>query len=155
MCPPSLRDSLSDQGSAVGGGGGGKQAEQVLLVEDDVAMVHTLECYFANRGLVLVEASTIAEAKRLFAAHPGWRLVISDFHLPDGNGWEFCCWVRRQGTEQPPFLLISGAPTAAGYAAQVEFLAKPFSIGQLDRSVGTLLRPVGRLERELTNQSEA
>jgi DNA-binding response OmpR family regulator len=153
MPASTLRDSLSDQGSI--GGGGRNERQRVLIVEDDTAMARTLECYFANRELVVVEAATIGDAKRLYGVHAAWSLVISDFHLPDGNGWDFCCWIRRQSTEPTPFLLISGAPNATGYATQVEFLAKPFSIAQLDCVVGKLLGAPARQGSEVGNQSEA
>jgi DNA-binding NtrC family response regulator len=153
MPAPTLRDSLSDQGSV--GGGGDSQQQRVLIVEDDAAMVRTLECYFANRGLIAVEASTISDAKRLYPKQSEWSLVISDFHLPDGNGWDLCCWIRRQSTEPTPFLLISGAPNATGYATQVEFLAKPFSIDQLDGIVGKLLGSPVRQDAAVGNRSEA
>jgi DNA-binding response OmpR family regulator len=152
MSSPTLRDSLSDQGSV---GGGDSLRQRVLIVEDDAAMVRTLECYFANRGIIAVEAPTVGDAKRLYAVQAAWHLVISDFHLPDGNGWDLCCWIRRQSTAPTPFLLISGAPNATGYATQVEFLAKPFSIAQLDRIVGKLLGAPVRQDSELSNRSEA
>lgn len=155
MLAPMLRDSLSDQGSAVGGGSGEVRPDRVLVVEDDPAMVRTLECYFANRRLLVVDASTIADAKRLYSEHRHWSLVISDFHLPDGSGWDFCGWLRRQSGDVAPFLLISGAAAATGFATQVAFLAKPFSIGQLDRAVGALLAPSRRFDRELSKQTEA
>jgi DNA-binding NtrC family response regulator len=132
-----LRDSLPDQEMTSDGGGAG--VEQLLLVEDDEAMVRALECYFTTLGLQVVSAATIATAKRYYHGRGRWALVISDYHLPDGNGWEFRCWIREQGPVGPPFLLVSGAAAAAAYANQVSFLAKPFSVSQLDRHVEDLL----------------
>ena len=57
------------------------------------------------RTLVLhVAAGTsIADAKMFFHRRKAWALVMADYHLPDGNGWDLCCWVRAQPGDPPPF----------------------------------------------------
>lgn len=131
-----LRDSLPDHDAILEGGGA---REHVLLVEDDIAMVQALECYFRSGGLQAVTATTVAAAKRCFDTYCDWVLVVSDFHLPDGTGWELCRWIRQHACPPPPFLLISGAAGADAYASQVSFLAKPFTVAQLDQSVDQLI----------------
>lgn len=131
-----LCESLSEH---VPGSGGGGDANHLLLVDDDPQMVRTLEYYFARRGFRVMEAGTLAAAKAMYARHDAWSLVISDFHLPDGNGWELCRWIREQSVSAPPLLLISGAAVAANYTANVDFLPKPFSVQQLEARVAALV----------------
>lgn len=142
MCATALCDSLPSH-DLVGGGGRGPMP--LLIVDDDVAMRRTLTYYFRARGYVAYEAGTLADAKSAFAAAAGWALVVADNTLPDGTGWELCCWIRACARPAPPFLLISGSPGASALAGEVDFLAKPFSVDELTRRVGVLMgRPDGR-----------
>ncbi len=133
-----LCESLPEHGLS-SGGGRDANGQRLLLVDDDAPMVRTLEYYFERRGFEVVGVATVAAAKVSFSTRAPWTLVISDYHLPDGNGWELCCWVREQAKATPPFLLISGSATAEVYAAKVDFLAKPFSMQQLEMRVVSLL----------------
>lgn len=130
-----LCESLSEHGPCSGGDGGEKR---LLLVDDDEHMVHTLEYYFVRRGFQVTVAGTVAAAKAMYARHAGWSLVVSDYHLPDGNGWEFYRWICERPAAVAPFLLISGASVAATHAAAVDFLAKPFSVQQLEARLAAL-----------------
>ena len=134
-----LRALMPDPGMTLGAGGTDCSSRRLLLVDDDLPMLHTLGCYFAQRGFNVMTAATITEAKRRLLDRGDWCLIISDLHLPDGTGWEFFCWLRDRGGIRSPFLLISGATEATIYASQVNFLAKPFSINQLDSCVRSLL----------------
>jgi DNA-binding response OmpR family regulator len=146
MSAPFLCESLSEHGPCSGGDGGERR---LLLVDDDEHMVHTLEYYFVRRGFQVTVAATVAAAKAMYTRHAAWSLVISDYHLPDGNGWDFYRWIREGAPAAPPFLLISGAAVAATRAADVDFLAKPFSVHQLEARVATLIssRPDGAVDR--------
>lgn len=102
----------------------------LLVLDDDEAMLRTLTYYFENLGFHVAPAATVGEATSLFQRRKNWTMVISDYDLPDGNGWEFCCWIRRQPGAPPPFLLISGG-FAGAPPPEVEFLAKPFALEDL------------------------
>lgn len=138
MFAPLLRDSLPDSGPAVDSGAAGAPG-RLLLVDDDEHMIRTLGYYFEKRGFHVVAVATVAAAQTAFSRYPGWTLVIADYHLPDGNGWQLCCWIRSQNRGAPPFLLISGAATAQSYSSAVPFLAKPFSVAELAARVNTIL----------------
>jgi DNA-binding response OmpR family regulator len=117
----------------------------MLIVDDDESMRRALAFYFEQRGYRVVTAPTMATAKQQFSSSRHWALVIADYDLPDGTGWDFCCWIRQRSRAViPPFLLISGAAAASFFADRVEFLPKPFSVEQLDHYVAAL---VGRRSR--------
>ncbi|HVU32972.1 MAG TPA: response regulator [Opitutaceae bacterium] len=133
-----LRDSLPDQGSVADAGPGTAKAP-LLLVDDDVHMLRALAFYFERRGFEVITADSFAAAKSEYLRLARWSLVIADFSLPDGNGWELYRWTSEQKPAAPPFLLISGGTVPADCVSAVEFLAKPFSLDELSSRVGALL----------------
>lgn len=132
-----LLDSLPDRDSDAGGHGG--STKWLLVVDDDELMVRALAHYFRKRGFEVADAGTVAGAEAAYARRARWSLVIADYQLPDGNGWDLFCWIRQQPGTPPPLLLISGAVGASTLHDRVEFLAKPFSMGELSNRVGALL----------------
>ncbi len=114
----------------------------LLVIDSDPEMLRTLAWFFEKRGFHVAAAATVGEAKVYFQRHPRWTMVIADYHLPDGNGWDFCAWMREQSTAlaPTPFLLMSGGAYATTICPELDFLAKPFRIDELERRVRTLLR---------------
>lgn len=137
MRPSSLRDSLSELSTS--GEATLESWPTLLVIDDDAEMLRTLVCYFEKRGFHVAAGASIAEAKIFFHRRKTWTLVISDYHLPDGNGWELCCWVREQPGSPPPFLLMSGSAHGEAMCTGVDFLAKPFAISQLDARIRAML----------------
>jgi DNA-binding response OmpR family regulator len=137
MRPRFLCDSLPDN-ATIPGGTGHDPWPTLLVVDSDPHMLHTLACYFEKRGFHVAAAATIAEAKTYFYRHKTWTLVVADYHLPDGTGWELCSWLREQ-VRPPPCLLMSGSVQGAELCDGVDFLAKPFAIGELENRVRALL----------------
>lgn len=135
----SFRHTLSDATTIPGSG---TPPPSLLVVDDDSQMLQTLVQYFEMSGFDVAKGASVGEAKIAFYRRRHWSLIISDYHLPDGTGWDFCCWVRAQPVVTPPFLFLSGgigAETLSG----VSFLAKPFQLAQLEARVRALLRPSG------------
>ena len=137
MRPPSLRDSLPEH--AANGGTTLESWPTLLVIDDDPHMLQTLVCYFEKRGFHVAAGASIAEAKMFFHRRKTWTLVMSDYHLRDGNGWELCCWIRDQPGSPPPFLLMSGSAHGEALCTGVDFLPKPFAIADLEARVRTML----------------
>jgi two-component system, OmpR family, response regulator RegX3 len=138
MRPSRLRDSLPEH--AAPGGVALDSWPTLLVIDDDQEMLRTLVCYFEKRGFHVAAGSSIAEAKTFFHRRKTWTLVMADYHLPDGNGWELCCWVREQPGTPPPFLLMSGSAYGEALSTGVDFLQKPFAIAELEERVRAMLR---------------
>lgn len=138
MRPPAVCVSMTDFAL---GGGGTAVPPSLLLVDDDPAMRATLSCYFERCRFHVAAAATLTEAKAFFATRAQWTLVLADYHLPDGFGLELQSWIEEQRPgAQPPFLLMSGSVASSLDRCGVEFLAKPFTLGQLDARVRSILR---------------
>lgn len=110
----------------------------MLLVEDDPAMMQIIVVFFEQCGYRVTATATVAEAMACFQREERWTLVISDYNLPDGNGWDFCCWVREQPGAAPPLMLMSGN-FSGGTFSGMEFLAKPFDLADLKAKLTALL----------------
>jgi DNA-binding response OmpR family regulator len=135
-----LRDSLLEH-HLTHGGANVETWPTLLVIDSDPEMLRTLACFFEKRGFHVAAAANVGEAKSYFYRRPRWTMVIADYHLPDGTGWDFCAWLReRPNASATPFLLMSGGLHAATICPEVDFLAKPFRVEDLENRVRTLLR---------------
>jgi DNA-binding response OmpR family regulator len=132
-----LRESFPDQAVIAGGAPAGTWPT-LLVIDSDTAMLGTLACYFEKRGFHVAAATSLAEAKSYFHRRKAWTLVVADYHLPDGNGWELCSWVREQN-QATPCLLMSGSANAAALCADADYIAKPFPLVALEERLHTLI----------------
>jgi DNA-binding response OmpR family regulator len=132
-----LRDSLPEH-AMIPGGAHVATWPTLLVVDTDVEMLRTLVCYFEKRGFHVAAGTTLAEAKEFFHRRKNWTLVIADYHLPDGTGWDLCCWVREQA-RSTPVLLMSGSADGATLCAGADYLPKPFPLDALEGRVRVLL----------------
>lgn len=106
----------------------------LLVVDPDPLIRLTLQCFFERRKFRVVQAESLAEARLAFESSDPWTAVICDNELPDGNGLEFHAWIHEQPGDAPKFLLISSALSVEA-AGNVEFLAKPFTMAELEDRV--------------------
>jgi DNA-binding response OmpR family regulator len=79
----------------------GKGSMIILIVDDEVAIIETLENKFRKEGFTTFTAETAEDGMRLFKrVRPN--LVILDIMLPNRSGHDFCKAVRREN-ETPIF----------------------------------------------------
>ena len=115
----------------------------VVLIEDEVANRRSLA-----RALVCVgyKVSDFAEAEpalEFLDQHRDVALVITDLHMPDGDGGALLSGLRDRGA-MTPVILVSGHistryPMDLLSAGFVEFLAKPISPANLATAVRRVL----------------
>ena len=114
-------------------------SETVLLVEDDPGVLSLARETLHYHGYHVLAADDAEAALRLVANHPGTiDLLLSDLMLPRLSGNELALRLRRQ---RPGLrvVFISGYSADAFASARdlphVGFLAKPFTIDELMRTV--------------------
>ena len=121
--------------------------ETVLLVEDEPAVLAIARIILERLGYAVLTAGTPSEAIRLAGAHAGEiHLLITDVVMPEMNGLDL---ERRLLSLHPKLkcLFMSGytADVIAHHGvlkAGVNFIQKPFSMGDLAAKVRTTLGSV-------------
>ena len=105
---------------------------KILIAEDDAVAAQVLSLTLEKFGHQIVVATTGAEAWKIFDAEP-FRVVVSDWMMPDMDGLEFCRRIRnRSQTPYTYFILLTAGHTGAddyslAMASGVDdFLIKPF-----------------------------
>lgn len=135
-----LRDSLSEQNTIPSNHAASAAWPTLLVLDDDPAMLQALVWFFEKRGFHVAAAATLAEARIFCQRHKSISLVVADYHLPDGTGAEFCWWLRDEMRMTPPFLLMSGSLVGTVTCPEgVDFIAKPFTLEELENRVRTLV----------------
>jgi len=117
-------------------------SKQVLIVDDDESLAQVLRLSFRKSGLESDIATDGADALRLaFQNRPD--LVVMDVMLPRIDGWEACR--RLKSVADVPVLVMSCRTTEADVlssfrAGADDYVAKPFSLGEMNARVHALLR---------------
>ncbi|MGM0823417.1 MAG: response regulator [Pseudomonadota bacterium] len=116
---------------------------RLLVIEDDSLIASSLERALAPLGNTVEVFTTYAEAHTALS-HDRFDLVLLDLGLPDGDGLNLLAALRRRGDITPVLILtardgvddrISGLDLGAD-----DYLAKPFSLAELEARVRALLR---------------
>ena len=120
----------------------GEKMQKILVVEDDWEMNQGI-CYVLNEnGYAAFPAHSIAEGKRVYEEQ-GVELVLLDVNLPDGEGFEFCGWIR--GKSRVPVLFLTARDleedALKGYELGAEdYVTKPFSMKILLKKIDVILK---------------
>src|SRR5215218_7813449 len=126
------------------------ESTSILIVEDDVPTRTFLADNLTADGYDMLVAPTLRDALRTLEYHHV-DLAVVDLGLPDGSGLELLRKVRESGgpgarfDARLPMIVLSGR---AGETDRVrafewgcdDFLAKPFSYGELRLRIAALLR---------------
>lgn len=125
------------------------QPHRVLVVEDEPALVDTLEYSLSRQGYVVVVATDGAKALEI-ARREAPDLVVLDVMLPSLDGFEVCRILRQEMSM--PILMLTARADEVDKIVGLEvgaddYLTKPFSMRELTARVKALLRRV-RLVRE-------
>jgi two-component system, OmpR family, KDP operon response regulator KdpE len=119
-------------------------AETALIVEDDAPMRRFLRTTLGGHGLRVVEAASLAEARRR-AVQDVPTLALVDLGLPDGDGIELVQEIRRWS--RLPIVVLSARgreddKIGALDAGADDYLTKPFGVGELLARVRVALRHI-------------
>lgn len=116
---------------------------QILLIEDDPAVAHSLRDGLERDSYHVVWKNTGQEGVR-YAREQNPQLIILDVRLPDGSGLDFCRQLRQQGAFQPILMLtvqreemdkVLGLEMGAD-----DYVTKPYSLRELLSRIRALLR---------------
>jgi two-component system, OmpR family, response regulator len=117
---------------------------RVGVIEDDATIRRVLADALRMSGYEVVTATNCAEGLLLCGPSSGTQVVIIDIGLPDGDGRDVCRGLRALGQDAPVLFLTalgSAMDRESGFAAGGnDYMTKPFSLAELSRHVGDLIR---------------
>ncbi len=110
---------------------------RILVVDDDTTIIQLLQEALPALGYTADYAESGQEAIRLLQKQE-YDLVLSDIRMPEKNGID----VAREAYQispHIPILFMSGNPNTI--VEDQSFLAKPFSIAELEMRIDAALAP--------------
>lgn len=116
--------------------------QHILLLEDDRTLAHGIQLALQTERIQMTICYTIAEARRMIELHT-YDLLILDVNLPDGNGMDFMCEVKKN--KSMPVILLTANDMEMDIVTGLEsgaddYMTKPFSLAILRARVNTQLR---------------
>jgi DNA-binding response OmpR family regulator len=136
---------------AIVGDKGLDMADKVLVVEDDITLLETLEYNLSRQGYeVLSAADGIKGLEMARKERPD--LIVLDVMLPGLDGLEVCRVLRREMSV--PILMLTARADEVDKIVGLEvgaddYLTKPFNMRELLARVKALLRRVRLIREEL------
>jgi DNA-binding response OmpR family regulator len=116
---------------------------RVLLVEDNPRLAELIAEGLIIAGYVVDTASTLSEAEAHICCSD-FDLIVLDVRLPDGNGRELLCGLRRQGLDIPVLVATAIGNTSHRIATlndgADDYIGKPFDMNELLARVRAILR---------------
>lgn len=120
--------------------------QKILLLEDDASLIDGLEYSLKKKNFSVDTARSLAEARTLLSS-VSYTLLLLDVTLPDGNGFDLCEEIRKNGNTVPiifltasdeEFHVIRGLDSGGD-----DYITKPFRLGELFSRIRALLRRSG------------
>lgn len=118
---------------------------ELLLVEDDAAIVSALSDFLTGEGFSVTAAETQARALQCLA-RGHFDLALLDVTLPDGNGFSLCTKIKMEYHIPVIFLtaLADESSTVTGLElGGNDYIAKPFRPRELASRIRGILRRAG------------
>lgn len=111
------------------------RTSRILIVDDESTLRTALFRVLERRGLHVVTANKVEEAKLLAGADAQLDLALLDLNLPDGDGIELMTWIKA-AHPSCQVLILTGHATieSAVRATQLgafHFMTKPFTMDEL------------------------
>ena len=113
----------------------------ILVLEDDMELNQTITYALKKEGYHVFSAYSCKEAEK-FTENESFHLAILDVNLPDGDGFQFCKWLKAK--KQVPALFVSARDLEEdvlnGYELGADdYVTKPFSMKILLKKVYVIL----------------
>lgn len=118
----------------------------ILLLEDDKSLNRGISFKLKKEGYKVYNAFNIKEAKDIFN-NEDINLIISDIGLPDGEGFEFCEYIRSMSNVHMMMLtaLDQEVDIVTGYEVGADdYITKPFSLIVLISKVNAIMKRVSK-----------
>ena len=116
--------------------------QNILVVEDDHDLNQAICFSLKKSGYEAFGVSSIKQGKMDFSKKQS-DMVLLDVNLPDGEGFSFCRWIKKQ--KEVPVIYLTARDmeedALEGYESGAEdYVTKPFSMKILLRKIEIILR---------------
>jgi len=126
---------------------------RILVADDEPDLLSEVTGYLRRRGQLVIEATSFSEAIRAYNDNArSIALVVTDVHMPDGDGIDLARFVIESSQGACPCLLMTAhfdrdrlAPDLR--AAGVRVIDKPFGLSVLYALVLSTLATADKTER--------
>ena len=121
---------------------------KILIVEDDITIIRTLDAYLHSEGFETVSVSGEREALTAIA-NENVDLLLLDISLAEGNGFAVCEAAKGHGLPVI-FLTASGDENSVVHGLDMgadDYIAKPFRPRELVSRIRSVLRRSGKTKR--------
>lgn len=117
---------------------------KIFLLEDDDALALGMDFSLKAEGFSVTRAALIEEGTTLFNKET-FDLAILDITLPDGNGYDFCKYIRQKS--DIPIIFLTALDDEVNVVLGLEiggddYISKPFRIRELISRIKAILRRV-------------
>ena len=131
-------------------------ADKVLVIEDELTLLETLEYNLTRQGYAVCTATDGPTALEM-ARQEQPDLIVLDIMLPGLDGFEVCRILRQETSV--PVLMLTARDDEVDKVVGLEvgaddYMTKPFSMRELLARVKALLRRVRLIREELAEGSE-
>lgn len=114
----------------------------ILVLEDDIALNQGISYALKKEGYHVLTANTCLQGKTIVTNNL-IDMIILDVNLPDGNGFDFCKWVKANKKCIVLFLSARDLETdvLTGYEfGGDDYVTKPFSMKVLLKKIAIMLK---------------
>lgn len=125
--------------------------DKILLVEDDAALIRTLQQFLKDEGFAVTAVDRQALAENALAQGQ-WDLALVDISLAEGNGFAVCACAKGRGVpvifltaSSDEYSVVTGLDMGAD-----DYVAKPFRPRELVSRIRSVLRRSGKRQRVIT-----
>lgn len=122
---------------------------KILLIDDEVSILETLEMFFTEKGHHVFKAETGERGFSLFCEHMP-DIVIIDIHLPDSNGLEVLSKIQNEGHLSKVIMITAYHDMETTIQAMkfgaFDYIHKPLDVDLVEESIQ---RAISILEAEL------
>lgn len=106
----------------------------ILLIEDDLSFTRILDGFLSRNGYSIQAVHTLREARKIFPTS-SCKLVLLDYHLPDGNGLDWLGEMRASGLTLPVIIMTSFNDVRTAVRAMregvIDYITKPINPEEL------------------------